>query len=61
MFRNLFKKFQAAPTQGADNDPVCGMPANSAITLTHEGKTYAFCSEDCKQEFAQHPEKYSSK
>ncbi|TSC76478.1 MAG: hypothetical protein G01um101431_611 [Parcubacteria group bacterium Gr01-1014_31] len=61
MFRNLFKKFQAAPMQGAGNDPVCGMSANGAITLSHEGKIYAFCSEDCKQEFTLHPEKYASK
>ena len=27
----------------------------------HEGKTYYFCSDDCRNEFAKHPTKYAAK
>jgi P-type Cu+ transporter len=49
-----------APTE----DPVCGMTVdpNSArtqgLTLTHEGKDYAFCGKGCLLEFRDDPEKY---
>lgn len=43
-------------------DPVCGMmiePADAVGTAEHEGKTYYFCSQDCKEEFEEDPEAYA--
>lgn len=42
-------------------DPVCGMDVDekqAAATATHEGHTYYFCSQACKQKFDQQPQKY---
>lgn len=42
-------------------DPVCGMEIDeqsSAISATHSGKTFHFCSEECKQAFQANPEQY---
>ncbi|MHB8867267.1 MAG: YHS domain-containing protein [Thermoleophilia bacterium] len=42
-------------------DPVCGMKidSDSAVgTSEHEGKTYYFCSADCKEEFDEDPDSY---
>lgn len=42
-------------------DPTCGMEVamtEDAITLEHEGKTYYFCSADCKEAFVADPDKY---
>lgn len=45
-----------------EKDPVCGMEAtNSKITSDHEGKTYYFCSEGCKDTFEREPDKYAEK
>ncbi len=46
-----------------EKDPVCGMEidihkANAASD--YQGKTYYFCSEGCKQQFDQNPERYVS-
>jgi YHS domain-containing protein len=42
-------------------DPVCGMEVSEtsapAETL-YKGKTYYFCSPDCKDEFEEDPEEY---
>lgn len=34
-------------------DPVCGVycPRREAITIYHQGKTYFFCSKECKKKF----------
>lgn len=43
-------------------DPVCGMTiedAGAAATSEHEGKTYYFCSTDCKEEFDADPERFA--
>ena len=43
-------------------DPVCGMQVDEKQTTfksNHEGKTYYFCSTDCKQEFDANPEDYT--
>ena len=43
-------------------DPVCGMQVDehqAAGTSEHQGETYYFCSARCKQQFDQHPERYS--
>ncbi len=44
-------------------DPVCRMyvDADSAtIKSEYQGKTYYFCSEECKQAFDRNPEKYAA-
>jgi Cu+-exporting ATPase len=45
----------------SDTCPVCGMaiedPA-AAPTSTHDGVTYRFCCEACKQQFDADPEKF---
>lgn len=45
-------------------DPVCGMdvkPEQAAGTSEHEGKTYSFCSTECKQKFDKNPKQYAGK
>lgn len=44
-------------------DPVCDMPVRKYMedTTTYEGKIYAFCSKDCKDEFLKNPKQYLSK
>ena len=47
----------------AVNDPVCGMTieeADAVGTSEYQGKTYYFCSTDCKEEFDQNPEDYAA-
>jgi YHS domain-containing protein len=42
-------------------DPVCGMdvnPEKAAATYDYNGKTYYFCSDHCKHNFAENPEEY---
>jgi Cu+-exporting ATPase len=42
-------------------DPVCGMQVNqqnAAGRSAHQGKTFYFCSADCKKQFDQDPEPY---
>ena len=46
----------------AATDPVCGMKveeADAAATSEYEGKTYYFCSTDCKEEFESDPPSYA--
>lgn len=43
-------------------DVVCGMdvdPKNAAGQSNHEGKTYYFCSSECKQKFDANPREYA--
>lgn len=47
----------------AVKDPVCGMQieeSDAVGTSEYEGKTYYFCSADCKQEFDADPVAYAS-
>lgn len=42
-------------------DPVCGMEIDekeSTIQATHSGKTFHFCSEECKRLFEANPQQY---
>jgi len=42
-------------------DPVCGMEVdekNAPAQGSYRGKTYYFCSEDCKASFDANPKKY---
>jgi Cu+-exporting ATPase len=47
---------------GAHKDPVCGMQveANDDRAVTHDGKTYYFCSDRCVQKFRHDPVGYLS-
>ncbi len=42
-------------------DPVCGMEVreNLGFKSSYKGKTYAFCSANCKQNFDKKPESYA--
>jgi YHS domain-containing protein len=43
-------------------DPVCGMSVDeksAEATSSHKGKTYYFCSEDCKKTFDKQPDAYA--
>jgi Cu+-exporting ATPase len=42
-------------------DPVCGkelQPSTAAATINREGKTFHFCSDECKTTFEADPAKY---
>ncbi|MCG0239427.1 MAG: YHS domain-containing protein [Firmicutes bacterium] len=44
-------------------DPVCNMevdPGTAPARADHNGTTYYFCSEACRQEFERDPEKYAA-
>jgi P-type Cu+ transporter len=44
-----------------EKDPVCGMlvrPEEAAGMREYEGRTYYFCSADCRGKFDQAPERY---
>ena len=45
-----------------NTDPVCGMKVdekNSEHQTEYGGQKYAFCSQQCKNEFEQNPEQYA--
>ena len=44
-------------------DPVCGMPLKAEIgdSTNYNGKTIAFCSKECKEEFVKNPSGYNVK
>jgi len=47
-----------------DKDPVCGMAVSKedeAGTSEYQGKTYAFCSPVCKEQFDRNPQQYVMK
>ena len=47
----------------AGKDPVCGMDVDATQATgasTHAGKTYYFCSPDCKAKFDAAPDKYAT-
>lgn len=44
----------------ADKDPVCRMEVqDQTITSSHMGKTFHFCSEQCREIFDLNPNKYA--
>ena len=52
---NLFEK------SDKETDPVCLMKDNKdekALTYEYKEQIYYFCSENCKEEFKEEPEKY---
>jgi YHS domain-containing protein len=55
---------QGKPPTTTVKDPVCGMtidPASAKGKIEHKGKTYYFCSDDCKAKFAKDPAQYAEK
>jgi Cu+-exporting ATPase len=45
-----------------EKDPVCGMqidPSDAAGQSDFEGRTFYFCSEDCKTKFDQNPAQFT--
>jgi len=45
-----------------NTDPVCGMKVdenNSQYQSQYGGKTYSFCSLECKNKFEKQPEQYA--
>jgi Cu+-exporting ATPase len=46
-----------------ETDPVCGMSVDSSspYAATHDGHTYHFCSEVCKDKFELQPSQYSAR
>lgn len=45
-----------------ERDVICGMqvdPATAAGKSDHDGKTYYFCSVQCKQKFDEDPARYA--
>lgn len=55
---------QDKPQPVTVKDPVCGMkidPAKAKGKADYQGKTYYFCSDDCKTKFEKEPAKYAEK
>jgi len=53
--------YRATP-KGGRIDPVCGMEASSDMfRADRNGRSYYFCSDHCRQQFANDPERYISK
>ena len=43
-------------------DPVCGRDVDqqkAQAKTTHQDRDYLFCSDNCKQKFDEHPERYT--
>ncbi len=38
--------------------PIMNEPVNPKVTVTYNGKVYAFCCKECIAEFNKNPEKY---
>ena len=49
------------PTRPGATDPVCGMDVDreSVLTLEHDGTSYHFCSQRCRDRFQQDPSAYA--
>jgi len=44
-------------------DPVCNMEVNESdaeFTANYEGKTFYFCSDECKRKFNESPQQYAN-
>jgi len=48
-----YKKPQAEPETDMVQDPECGvyLVPDNALSLTHQGKVYYFCSPQCREKF----------
>jgi Cu+-exporting ATPase len=50
-----------APREAEARDPVCGMtvnPGRAAAVATYKGRSYFFCSDECKERFDADPEAF---
>ena len=48
------------PENKTDKDPVCGMEVkDDSIVSSHLGRTFHFCSEQCKKAFDLDPNRYA--
>jgi YHS domain-containing protein len=61
-------KAAAAGVYGVpERDPVCGMDVDEAKaraagkTVDHQGKTFYFCSDQCKSRFEKSPERFATR
>ena len=61
MFKSFFKKFKKNNVSKFLRDPVCGMSVSEGITFIYKEKSYAFCSDHCKQQFEKDLEAYITK
>lgn len=46
-----------------EHDPVCGMavsPTASSAASVHQGRTYYFCSRNCREKFEADPQQYAA-
>jgi len=67
LYKLLWKRSPAHSADRTDSlpepmerDPVCGVfiPRSQAISWKHHKDTHHFCSEKCRQEFEQDPDRY---
>lgn len=58
IFKSFFKKYPKEKSSAPSKDPVCGMKPTDNIVSQHEGITYKFCSDHCKQQFDEDPAAY---
>jgi xanthine dehydrogenase accessory factor len=52
-----------APAAATAVDPICGMEValeGARHTSEHDGRTYVFCCEGCRDRFEAHPERYAA-
>ena len=54
--------YRLATKPVTDHDPVCGMivSLDAVGRLTHDGRQFAFCSEDCLRRFLEDPDRYTA-
>jgi YHS domain-containing protein len=54
---DLVSAKQQKKKRHTDRDPSCGRPVapGKAVKLTWEGKTYLFCSDECRRRFEADP------
>jgi P-type Cu+ transporter len=65
----IFAPWRLLATSGCEckeepmaKDPVCGMDVNdrdAKATAQHGGKSYNFCSTECRDQFQKNPERYT--
>lgn len=58
IFKSFFKKYPQEKSGVPSKDPVCGMKPTDNIAIEHNGLTYKFCSDHCKQQFEEDPNAY---
>ena len=65
--QHLSRDQKSQTAVGLASDPVCDMSVDqgksmaAGLTSEHQGKTYYFCTEECKKQFDQEPLRYLEK